>query len=317
MAIILTIIDKILVMKNKYLLMLSLVSSFAMAQKSISFENNEGYTTGNIHGQNNWEVTLNSDELPINGQTITSESASAGSNALKIAVDVDEDFGWFPIYGAAKILDQGFNYKNTTIEFDAYISELDGSTFEFGTYGADNDEFVPISTFSFNYTGNLEVVSSIDYDYEATEFTWQADKWYKLKAEISENQIKYYIDGTLVYTGTNFSKTNVLGIIFLHDNFSGFAYIDNIKINDEVMSVNNVKKSNIKLYPNPVKDVLKIDIPNNETITNICIYNVSGQKVKTFSLPKEMNVESLPKGNYIIEITTDKDQKYTSKFIKQ
>ena len=229
-------------MKNKYLLILSLVSSFAMAQKSISFENNEGYTTGNIHGQNNWEVTLNSDELPINGQTITSESASAGSNALKIAVDVDEDFGWFPIYGAAKILDQGFNYKNTTIEFDVYISELDGSTFEFGTYGADNDEFVPISTFSFNYTGNLEVVSSIDYDYEATEFTWQADKWYKLKAEISENQIKYYIDGTLVYTGTNFSKTNVLGIIFLHDNISGFAYIDNIKINDEVMSVMMSKK---------------------------------------------------------------------------
>ena len=304
-------------MKNKYLLMLSLVSSFAMAQKSISFENNEGYTTGNIHGQNNWEVTLNSDELPINGQTITSESASAGSNALKIAVDVDEDFGWFPIYGAAKILDQGFNYKNTTIEFDAYISELDGSTFEFGTYGADNDEFVPISTFSFNYTGNLEVVSSIDYDYEATEFTWQADKWYKLKAEISENQIKYYIDGTLVYTGTNFSKTNVLGIIFLHDNFSGFAYIDNIKINDEVMSVNDVKKDNIKLYPNPVKDVLKIDIPNNETITNIGIYNIAGQKVKTFSLPKEINVENLPKGNYIIEITTDKDKKYTSKFIKQ
>ena len=304
-------------MKNKYLLMLSLVSSFAMAQKSISFENNEGYTTGNIHGQNNWEVTLNSDELPINGQTITSESASAGSNALKIAVDVDEDFGWFPIYGAAKILDQGFNYKNTTIEFDAYISELDGSTFEFGTYGADNDEFVPISTFSFNYTGNLEVVSSINYDYEATEFTWQADKWYKLKAEISENQIKYYIDGTLVYTGTNFSKTNVLGIIFLHDNISGFAYIDNIKINDEVMSVNDVKKDNIKLYPNPVKDVLKIDIPNNETITNICIYNVAGQKVKTFSLPKEINVESLPKGNYIIEIIIDKDKKYTSKFIKQ
>ena len=297
--------------------MLSLVSSFAMAQKSISFENNEGYTTGNIHGQNNWEVTLNSDELPINGQTITSESASAGSNALKIAVDVDEDFGWFPIYGAAKILDQGFNYKNTTIEFDVYISELDGSTFEFGTYGADNDEFVPISTFSFNYTGNLEVVTSVDYDYEATEFTWQADKWYKLKAEISENQIKYYIDGTLVYTGTNFSKTNVLGIIFLHDNISGFAYIDNIKINDEVMSVNDVKKDNIKLYPNPVKDVLKVDIPNNETITNICIYNVAGQKVKTFSLPKEINVESLPKGNYIIEITTDKDKKYTSKFIKQ
>ncbi|PZU83614.1 MAG: hypothetical protein DI529_12445 [Chryseobacterium sp.] len=304
-------------MKNKYLLILSLFSSFSWAQSTISFESSESYTLGNIHGQNGWEVTLNNDELPINNQTISNENATSGSNALKIAVDMNEDFGWFPIYGAGKVLNQSYDYKTATVEFDVYISELEGSTFEFGTYGAVDEEFVPISTFSFNYTGNLEVVNSIDYDYDTTDFTWEANKWYKLKAVSSENELKYYIDGNLVYTGENFSKTDIMGVIFLHDNFGGHAYIDNIKINNEVMAINDVTKGNIKLYPNPVKDILKINLSDNESISEINIYNVAGQKLKTVSKQSEINVESLSKGVYLIDVKTNKNKTYNSKFIKQ
>lgn len=311
------IIGKKLIMKQNYFLILSLLSTLIFGQQSISFESSESYNLGNIHGQNNWEVTLNSDELPISGQNIVNEPASNNSNALKIAIDINEDFGWFPIYGAAKQLDNPFDYKNFVIEFDAYISKLDGSTFEFGTFGADDDEFVPISTYSFNYTGNLKIVSSVDYDYEDTNFTWEAAKWYKLKSEVNENEIKYYIDGNLVYTGPNFSKTDIQGIIFLHNNFDGFAYIDNIKINDVEMAVNDIKKSNIKLYPNPVKDILKINLPDQENIREINIYNTVGQKLKTLSNQKEISVETFAKGIYLIDIKTDKNKTYNSKFIKQ
>lgn len=74
-------------MKNKYLLILSLVSSFAFAQQTISFEPSEGYTAGDINGQNGWEVTLNNDEAPINNQTISTEKAFEGTQSLKISVD--------------------------------------------------------------------------------------------------------------------------------------------------------------------------------------------------------------------------------------
>ncbi|SHK61266.1 T9SS type A sorting domain-containing protein [Epilithonimonas mollis] len=305
-------------MKSKYLLILSFFSTFTLAQQSISFESSEAYTLGSINGQNNWEVTLNNDELPIQNQVISNEIASAGTQSLKIDVDINEDFGWLPIFGAAKAFDRAYDFKNTTVEFDVYITELDGSTFEFGTFGiADTDEFMPVAIYSFNYTGNLEVVKNPDYGYENANFTWEANRWYKLKSVVSQNDIKFYIDGNLIYTLPNFSQTNITGVNFVHDNFKGSAYIDNIKINDEVLAVSDINKANIKLYPNPVRDLLKINVPDNQNISEINVYNIAGQKLRTFTSQKEINVESLSKGTYIINIRTGKNTRYDSKFIKQ
>lgn len=305
-------------MKNKYFLMLSLFSSLAFAQQTISFEASEGYTVGNINGQNGWEVTLNNDDESINNQNVSGEMASEGLQSLKISVDEAEDFGWFPIFGAATMFDRTYDYTKTTVEYDVYITELDGSTFEFGTFGiANTDEFMPVAIYSFNYTGNLEVVNSEDYDYENADFTWEANKWYKLKTVSNQSAIEFYIDGNLVHTMPNFSKTNIVGVNFVHDNFGGSAYIDNIKINDELLAVNDLQKTNIKLYPNPVKDILKINLSDQEKIAEISIYNAAGQQLKTVSKQSEINVENLPKGIYMIDVKTDSNQRYQSKFIKQ
>ncbi|WP_312825021.1 T9SS type A sorting domain-containing protein [Epilithonimonas sp.] len=305
-------------MKNKYLLILSFISSFSLAQQTISFEASEGYSAGSINAQNGWEVTLNNDENPINNQTISTEKAFEGTQSLKISVDEAEDFGWFPIYGAAKMFDRAYNFQHTIVDFDVFITELEGSTFEFGTFGVvDTDEFMPVSIYSFNYTGNLEVVNDEDYGYESTDFTWEANRWYHLRSETNSNEIKFYIDGVLIKTIPNFAQTNITGVNFVHDNFSGSAYIDNIKINDQILAVNDVTKASIKLYPNPVKDILKINLSDNENINEINIYNVAGQKLKTISKQTEINVESLSKGVYLIDIKTDKNKTYNSKFIKQ
>jgi len=305
-------------MKNKYFLILSLVTSFAFAQNAISFENAEAYNLGTVHEQNGWEVTLNNDDAPISNQLITNEKASAGTQSLKISPDPNENFGWFPIFGAAKQFSRSYDYHKTTIEFDVFISELEGSTFEFGTFGiVDTDEFMPVSIYSFNYTGNLEVVKNEDYDYEDANFTWEANRWYKLKSVISENSIDFYIDGVLIHTMTNFSKTNIAGINFVHDNFKGSAYIDNIKINDEVLAVNDVKKANIRLYPNPVKDILKLNLPNGEKISAIEVYNTAGQKVSEFKDVQEINLSQLKSGVYIINLKNGKGQIYSSKIIKE
>lgn len=305
-------------MKNKYFLILSLFSSLAFAQQTISFEASEGYTLGDINGQNGWEVTLNSDDQPIKNQVITAEKASAGTQSIKIDVDLDENFMFFPIFGAAKMFDSSYDYKNTTVEMDVLITEKEASNYDFGTYGVvETDEYMPVAIFAFNSLGLLEVVKNEDYQYESTGFNWEANRWYKLKSVTSENEIQFFVDGALVHTIPNFSKTNIRGINLLHDNTSGGAYIDNIKINDEVMAVNDVKKTNIKLYPNPVKDILKINLSDNETISEINIYNVAGQKLKTVSKQTEINVESLANGVYMIDIKTDKNKTYNSKFIKQ
>ena len=305
-------------MKNKYFLILSFVSSFAFAQQNISFESSEGFNLGTIQGQNGWEVTLNNDDAPINNQTISSEQASNGTQSLKIAVDENENPVFLPVFGAAKLFDKTYDYKTTTVEFDVYISQLDGSTFEFGTFGiVDTDEYMPISIYSFNFSGNLEVVINQDYDYENADFAWEANKWYKLKSVTSENKIDFYIDGVLIHSMENFAKTNIVGVNFVHDNFSGSAYIDNLKINDEVMAVNDTAKGNITLYPNPVKDILKLNLPNGEKISTIEVYNTLGQKVSDFRNVEEINLKQLKAGVYIINLKNNKGKTYTSKIIKQ
>lgn len=304
-------------MKKIYLIAMGVLSLFCAAQQTISFESSENFNLGSIHNQNGWNVTLNGDNQPILNQEVSNEFASDGSQSLKIAVDENEDFGWFPIFGAAKDLSPAFNYNNLNVEFDVYITELEGSTFEFGTYGIVADEFVPVFVYSFNYTGNLELVSSVDYDLENANFTWEANKWYKLKIEIREDSINYYIDGSLVSTGENFSKTNIEGLNFVHDNFGGAAYIDNIKLNNIPLAVQSIKNKKLTTYPNPVKDVLKLEIPQGEKITSFEVYNAIGQKVAQFADKKEVSMNFLKPGLYLIKILTDKDSVYTSKIIKE
>lgn len=304
-------------MKKIYLIAMGVASLFCAAQQTISFENSENFTLGNIHNQNGWEVTLNSDNQPILNQDVSNEFASMGTQSLKIAVDENENFGWFPIFGAAKDLSPALNYNNLNVEFDVYISELGGSTFEFGTYGIVADEYVPVFVYSFNYTGNLELISSTDYDYENANFNWEANKWYKLKVEIRESSIKYYIDGNLIATGENFSKTNIEGINFVHDNFGGAAYIDNIKFNNVELSVQSIKNKKLLIYPNPVKDVLKLQIPQGEKILSFEVYNAVGQKVAQFADQKEVSMDSLKPGLYIVKVLTDKESVYTTKIIKE
>ena len=69
---------------------------------------------------------------------------------------------------------------------------------------------------------------------------------------------------------------------------------------------------NMKLYPNPVKDILNIDAKNIDWIK---IYDVSGKLVKTFSKQSKINISELPKGNYLTEIS-ENGKISKQKFIK-
>ena len=83
----------------------------------------------------------------------------------------------------------------------------------------------------------------------------------------------------------------------------------------KIVNVNNcgdlVEQENIcpvKLYPNPAKDKVYFEIPNELNADQADIYNSAGQLVKISSVHKGLNVvdvSDLASGNYIIKITTD------------
>lgn len=79
------------------------------------------------------------------------------------------------------------------------------------------------------------------------------------------------------------------------------------------LSSNNIQKSQTKIYPNPVKNILNIQTETK--IRRLEIYSTTGQLVKT-SFLNDTNVADLKQGIYIVKITTDKEV-ITEKFIKE
>lgn len=68
----------------------------------------------------------------------------------------------------------------------------------------------------------------------------------------------------------------------------------------------------IKTYPNPTTGMLNIDIPNHISISQITIYNETGQVIKTFDVNKndaiQLDLSDLPRGVYFAAIRNDQRQ---------
>lgn len=74
---------------------------------------------------------------------------------------------------------------------------------------------------------------------------------------------------------------------------------------------------NVKLYPNPVKDILNLEYPINTAIKNISIYDISGRLLlQNDTNFKQLNISQLALGTFILEMETSKGR-VVSKFIKE
>lgn len=79
------------------------------------------------------------------------------------------------------------------------------------------------------------------------------------------------------------------------------------------------KPTLVKLYPNPVKDILVLEGLNANTKTAISIIDLQGNILaKTFTTNSTYtwNIKQLPAGNYYVRIEADK-KVVTMKFVKE
>lgn len=95
--------------------------------------------------------------------------------------------------------------------------------------------------------------------------------------------------------------------------FSGFF----VRTSSSFLAIANAKQDQVAIYPNPVKDVLNIDLKNNQG--NVKIFDLSGKVIVTTSVNESgsVDVSKLSKGMYIVEITTNGNSKVTKKIIKE
>lgn len=102
------------------------------------------------------------------------------------------------------------------------------------------------------------------------------------------------------YSNTNWKKKDVIA-----------SY--NTNCND-ALAVSGFEQNNIKIYPNPVKDILNF----SEEVSDIKILDISGKLMTQNPIStKFVNVTNLPKGIYIITAKTKSNNIINQKLIKE
>jgi trimeric autotransporter adhesin len=86
-----------------------------------------------------------------------------------------------------------------------------------------------------------------------------------------------------------------------------------------MVGVNEIKKQNLNIYPNPNTGSFSINVSSIANFQNgtITIQNTLGETVKKISFSKNISVSDLAEGCYFIQVTLQNGETYKTKFIKQ
>lgn len=83
------------------------------------------------------------------------------------------------------------------------------------------------------------------------------------------------------------------------------------------LAVANFSTSQLSIYPNPTADFINIKTKNNQKISKVEIFDLSGRLIKTeMQNTNSIDVKSLNKGSYLLKVSSN-EESVSSKFIKQ
>jgi hypothetical protein len=86
------------------------------------------------------------------------------------------------------------------------------------------------------------------------------------------------------------------------------------------LGTNSFENFVFTMYPNPVKNTINISINTANPVEFISaeIYDLTGRRVQSTSVQNQsVNVDLLPTGTYILQLTDSNNENYSQKFIKE
>ena len=165
---------------------------------------------------------------------------------------------------------------------------------------------------SFGATENYQsyILNDVANDFHVYSMNW------------SPNQITFMIDGVGFYTYNpavkdsstwpfdedqylllNIAMGGVSGTIDPNFNQSNMV-IDYVRVYQNSLGIDDESENEFSIYPNPVADY--INVKTNKSIESLKLYNALGQLVKErVGNYKQLNVETLESGIYILKIFSD------------
>lgn len=260
-----------------------------------------GYTTYFQSGRNGGQAV----KFPLGSSLSTSLNnlplnASARSIAVWIKFDNVSSKNYIFSYGASSTGNCFGLTQNTSTQFEQY-----------------------------NWGGGYSVFGYLSANLNTTN-------WYHLVTVYDGTNVKIYINGVLLKSqaiaintlngyfklGDTPSISSVSSLNAKIDDLQIYDFaltdvqIQNLYQYDNLLSTNEnqIYKNQIYILPNPTKDF--VFVKSEKQISKIELYDYSGKKLKE-STSKEMNVSSLPKGNYIIKVTDKEGNTQTKNLIKE
>jgi hypothetical protein len=133
-----------------------------------------------------------------------------------------------------------------------------------------------------------------------------------------KGSIYYCINNGELWQKINFLNSNNLTTVKC---FSGFKIyvidtIGNVFSNFLTTNVKQIKENDIRIYPNPSSDIIKINIPAVSNNLEVNIYNLQGELIKHKANEQIINITDLKEGMYIVELFYDR-QSIKQKLIKK
>lgn len=118
-----------------------------------------------------------------------------------------------------------------------------------------------------------------------------------LTAEINNNALLSVCENNLVCT---LVENNLIAI---QDNAPGCNSTIEVGAACENLAINTFEESTIRIYPNPVTDILVVSDLNEFDIKNISIYSSSGEKLKETNVSR-IDLSDFASGIYFVKIST-------------
>lgn len=177
-----------------------------------------------------------------------------------------------------------------------------------------NPALLPVAGFDV-YTLHCQGVIGINSSTNADSIMWT---YHHFAGSGSVSDTTFYNVDTTRYGGVS-DNSQFQICLTAYNRFGTTTYCDTATTMCE--SIHEISLSNIHLYPNPVNQMLSIDMKSNEeditrSYTSIEVYNQLGQQVKTVVRKNDVkvvniSVADLPEGMYVTAITGLKGERRT------
>lgn len=189
-----------------------------------------------------------------------------------------------------------------------------------------NLEMIIKGEFDYDFkvkTPNLEVMANTTYwvvfaikiDFETKLEPFEMWNWYNsttfnFNDAASIDPDNFFGSGLTYWLSISAMTGGMFG-----DDVKGLAF--SIYGEDENMSTNNsLSESEVKLYPIPVQNELNISSPQNSTVNEVRIFDLSGRLILSNKNKSQIDVSKLSSGSYFIEIIFSNKNSTKRKFIK-